>query len=87
MRILERQTLPGITAEGMVEHVEIARAQVQGPASRIEQLNKHFQTTLLMSKETHDRVQGAVRARRLDPVAVKGKSAPITVYEVLELLE
>ncbi|MBW2262213.1 MAG: HAMP domain-containing protein [Deltaproteobacteria bacterium] len=51
-------------------------------ASRIETLNKRFGTHLLISEDTHMLVAGHVEARALEPVEVKGKSEPLTVYEV-----
>ncbi len=37
---------------------------------------------VLITKQTHDRVQGRVKARALEPVVVKGLSYPIAVFEV-----
>ena len=54
-------------------------------ASRIESLNKHFETKLLISAETHGLVKDHVEARPLAPINVKGKTAPVHVYEVTGL--
>jgi class 3 adenylate cyclase len=54
-------------------------------SSRIEQLNKHFGTRLLVSAETHALVAGQVVARELDPIEVKGKALPLRLYEVKAL--
>ncbi len=54
-------------------------------SSRIEQLNKTLGTRLLVSAGTYDLVKDAVVARVLPPVEVKGKSLPVTVYEVTGL--
>ena len=51
-------------------------------ASRIEQLNKRFGSTLLISSATYARVSGSVAAKACEPVEVKGKAAPIIVYQV-----
>lgn len=52
-------------------------------ASRLEALNKAYQTRLLVSEETVSRLKGAVLARPLDVVAVKGKVRGVKVYELL----
>jgi adenylate cyclase len=54
-------------------------------ASRIEQLNKHFGTRLLVSEVTHDLVAEMVKSRRMEPVEVKGKRQPVQVFEVTKL--
>ncbi len=54
-------------------------------SSRIEQLNKRFNTRLLISSTTFALVKDQVIARALDPVEVKGKALPLTVYEVTGL--
>jgi adenylate cyclase len=51
-------------------------------ASRIEELNKRFNTRLLISEETYNLVADQVDARKMEPVEVKGKRRPIVVYEV-----
>ncbi len=52
-------------------------------ASRIEGLNKQYGTTMLVSEEVYKRACHAFAFRRLDTVAVKGKSQAIGVYELL----
>ncbi|MEC8025637.1 MAG: adenylate/guanylate cyclase domain-containing protein, partial [Myxococcota bacterium] len=51
--------------------------------SRLEGLNKFYGTSILISESTRQLVDDAFHARRIDKVAVKGKSLPITVYELL----
>jgi adenylate cyclase len=52
-------------------------------ASRLEGLNKFFGTAVLVSEATYRAAGGAAAARPLGRVAVKGKSAPVLVYELL----
>lgn len=52
-------------------------------ASRIEQLNKQYESQLLVSKEVLDRCQGeAQAATSLGPVHVKGRQDPIEIYRM-----
>ncbi len=52
-------------------------------ASRLEGLNKLYGTSIIASQTIVDRANQAFDFRFLDVVAVKGKSAPITIYELL----
>ncbi len=52
-------------------------------ASRLEGLNKYYGTRIMLSESTWERVKESFRARRLDYVAVKGKTKPVAVYELL----
>ncbi len=52
-------------------------------ASRLEGLNKHYGTSILISESTRDAVKDEVVARPLDRVAVKGKSQGVMIYELL----
>jgi adenylate cyclase len=52
-------------------------------ASRLEGLNKYYRTSICLSEETYRAAAGAVIARPIDRVSVKGKSTPTLVYEVL----
>ncbi|MGC4054209.1 MAG: adenylate/guanylate cyclase domain-containing protein [Paludibaculum sp.] len=54
-------------------------------AARLEGLNKEFQTRILMSAATWDRVKGSVEARRLGQFTVRGKSAEQSIYTVAEV--
>ncbi len=54
-------------------------------AARLEGLNKEFQTRILMSAATWDRVKGSVEARRLGQVPVRGKSVEQSIYTVAEV--
>jgi adenylate cyclase len=52
-------------------------------ASRLEGLNKQYRTSILVSETVHAAAKDAFAFRRLDRVAVKGRSAGILVYELL----
>jgi PAS domain S-box-containing protein len=52
-------------------------------ASRLEGLNKRYGSSIVASKTVVERAKEAFDFRLLDVVAVKGKSNPITIYELL----
>jgi adenylate cyclase len=52
-------------------------------ASRLESANKMFRTRILVSADTFERTGDTFLARELGLVAVKGKSQPVMVYEIL----
>lgn len=52
-------------------------------ASRLEQLNKYYETEILISESTYQAAKSAIAARFIDTVAVKGKSIPVRIYEVI----
>ncbi len=52
-------------------------------ASRLEGLNKYYQTEILLSKATADNLNGGFSLREVDLVKVKGKKEPLVVYELL----
>jgi adenylate cyclase len=54
-------------------------------ASRLEGLNKQYGTQLMISESTFEEARGAIVARPLDVVAVKGKVRGVRVYELLAL--
>jgi adenylate cyclase len=56
-------------------------------ASRLEGLNKHYGTEVLVSEQTYREAQAVVRARPVDWVAVKGKAEVVQVYELLGLVD
>jgi adenylate cyclase len=54
-------------------------------ASRIESANKMYGTTIMISEATYAKVIEEVLVRIIDKIVVKGKTKPITVYELLGL--
>lgn len=58
-------------------------------ASRIEGLNKEYGSRILISEATWNRVRSKDKfmVRELDRIVVKGKSAPITIFDVIVPVE
>jgi adenylate cyclase len=54
-------------------------------ASRLEGLNKHYGTGILVGEATFAEVQAHVTARPIDRVVVKGRAQAVTVYELVGL--
>jgi adenylate cyclase len=52
-------------------------------ASRLEGVNKIYNTSVIISKATHRYVQNRFICRILDQIAVKGNSQSIVIYELL----
>jgi len=53
-------------------------------ASRLEGANKEYRTCIMASERTYELVSASVRGRKLDRIAVKGRSVPVTIYEILQ---
>jgi adenylate cyclase len=56
-------------------------------ASRLEGLNKYYETEILISEHTYREAGPGIVARPLDWVSVKGKKEAVLVYELLALAE
>lgn len=54
-------------------------------ASRLEGLNKHYGTTVILSGDTAEALDGRFLLRELDLVRVKGKDHPVTIHELIGL--
>jgi adenylate cyclase len=52
-------------------------------ASRLEGVNKVYDTSIILAEETYRLVRHAIEGRELDVVIVAGKSEPIRIYELL----
>ena len=52
--------------------------------SRVEGLNKEFSTSILITRETLERLNGKFKVERRGEVKVKGREKPVEVFEVLE---
>lgn len=52
-------------------------------ASRIEQLNKVHGTQILVSSATMERLDSSFQTRHIEDVVLKGRSQPISVFELL----
>ena len=55
--------------------------------SRLEGANKEYGTGIMASQRTYELVRERILARELDRIAVKGRSEPVTVYELLQTLD
>lgn len=51
--------------------------------SRLEGANKNYQTNILVSEFTYERVKDAFVCMELDSVQVKGKSRPVKIYQLV----
>jgi adenylate cyclase len=51
-------------------------------ASRLESLNKEYKTSTLISEETYNAVKKIAETRFVDNVNVRGRTEPVTIYEV-----
>ena len=52
-------------------------------ASRIEQLTKSYGAATLLSQATRERISGDLGFTALEPISVKGKAEPLSVYSVV----
>jgi adenylate cyclase len=53
-------------------------------ASRLEGACKEYHTRILVSENTYKRLRGTYRSREVDTLVVKGKTKPISIYEILD---
>ncbi|MFO1067792.1 MAG: adenylate/guanylate cyclase domain-containing protein [Geminicoccaceae bacterium] len=54
-------------------------------AARIEGMNKIFATAVLISQHTYELAKYEIVARRLDEVTARGRTEPVSIYELLGL--
>lgn len=52
-------------------------------AARLEAAGKDYGVSILASDAVYDQVKGRIFARRLDVVRVKGKTQPVTLYQII----
>lgn len=52
-------------------------------AARLEPANKEFDTLVMISEFTHEKVKDEFLCRQLDLLQVKGKTKPVTVFELI----
>ena len=51
-------------------------------ASRLDEINKLFNTKLLISPTTYEKVKDTIEVREIKSVLIKGRSEPMNIYEV-----
>ncbi len=56
-------------------------------ASRLEGINKYYGTNIICGEMTHQLVKDRIVTRKIDIVAVKGKSEAVGIYEVVGLID
>ena len=56
-------------------------------ASRLEQANKLYKTNILLSETTYGKLKGQHKIRTIDLVRVRGKTKPVTIYQVMHPLK
>jgi adenylate cyclase len=52
-------------------------------SSRLEGLNKHYGTSILISESTRDLVENEFLTRKIDLVAVKGRAEGLFIHELI----
>lgn len=52
-------------------------------ASRLEGLTKVYGVEIIIAAQTHERLDGTFACRELDMVQVKGRQAPVRIYELM----
>lgn len=53
-------------------------------AARLESACKQYSAQILISENTYKKLHGTYRVREVDKVVVKGKTKPVTIFEVLD---
>jgi adenylate cyclase len=53
--------------------------------SRLEGANKEYKTHVMASQRTYDKVKDQILGRELDLITVKGRSEPVTIYELIQM--
>ena len=77
----------GEVMAGIVGSGERKKFGVTGDAvntgSRVEGLNKEFSTSILITRETLNKINGKIETKSHGEVKVKGRDKPVEVFEVL----
>ena len=53
-------------------------------ASRLESLNKHYGTDILIGQNTYEQAKNSIETREIDIVKVVGKQESVRIYELLD---
>jgi len=54
--------------------------------ARLEAINKEFGTSIIISEYTYEKVKGFFKVREIGEITVKGKTKPVKIYELLDVL-
>jgi len=54
--------------------------------ARLESANKQFGTNIIISEYTYNKVKDFVKVREIGDIVVKGKSEPVKVYELIDVV-
>ncbi len=54
--------------------------------ARLEEINKEFGTNIIISEYTYEKVKDFFSVRELGSITVKGKTKPVKIYELLDVL-
>lgn len=76
------EVLVGIVGSGERKKFGVTGDTVN-TGSRVEALNKEFSTSILITRETLEKTDGKIDARRRGQVKVKGRDKPVEIFEVL----
>ena len=76
------EALAGIVGSGERKKFGVTGDTVN-TGSRVEGLNKEFNTEILITRETLEKVDGKFMVRDLGEVKVKGREKPVEIFEVL----
>jgi adenylate cyclase len=76
------EVLVGIVGSGERKKFGVTGDTVN-TGSRVEALNKEFSTSILITRETLEKTDGKIDARRRGQVKVKGREKPVEIFEVL----
>jgi adenylate cyclase len=55
-------------------------------ASRLEDINKVYSTSIIIGHATYELVNKIIECRRIDVVTVKGRGEPVEIYEPIKIL-
>jgi adenylate cyclase len=76
------EVLAGIVGSGQRRKFGVTGDTVN-TGSRVESLNKEFSTSILITRETLERLNGKFKVEGRGEVKVKGRDKPVEVFEVL----